>query len=267
MAVGQVLDAIDTPGQDVEIDAGFTCHAAQRRRQGGVAAKAKPQQTSRHLRERRLFAGSFLRQCLIDEAFRGGVLGVQKNIDHGAALHNRTGIQHRHAITDAAYHVHFVSDQHDGEFKFSVDLGQQLQHRSGGLGVECAGCLVAQQDRWTIGERTGNADALLLATRELRGILVGMRGQTNPCQQFVDAVAQACGVALAGQPHGKRDVVGHGLRGEQVEVLEDHADMPTLCAQRRFRQRGHLGIANKNLASTGVFEQIDQPYKRRFAGA
>ena len=46
-----------------------------------------------------------------------------------------------------------------------------------------------------------------------------------------------------------------------------HADLSTLGTQCRFGQRGHLDVVDEDAATAGSLEQVDQPYKRRFAGA
>src|SRR6185312_3025736 len=211
--------------------------------------------------------GSFLRQRLVDEAPRGGVPRVQEHVGHRAVFHDAAGIEHRHAVADAAHHVHLVGDQHDGELEFAIDRGQQIEHGRRGLRVERAGGLVAQQDLRAVRQCAGDAHALLLAAGELRGVLVRVLGQTHALQQLAHAGADFRCVPLAGEAQRERDVVRHRLRGEQVEVLEDHADAPALRAQRRFGQRGHLGVADQDAPAAGPFQQVDQPDQGGLAGA
>src|SRR5512146_3476544 len=53
----------------------------------------------------------------------------------------------------------------------AVQLAQQLHHRFAVRGVEIPGRLVGEQDRRVSGYRAGHGDALLLAARELRGVV------------------------------------------------------------------------------------------------
>ena len=60
---------------------------------------------------------------------------------------------------------------------------EQLEHALRGARIEIAGRLVCQQQRWTGHQRTGNGDPLLLATRDLRGFLVGERAEADLLEQ------------------------------------------------------------------------------------
>ncbi len=99
------------------------------------------------------------------EAPGGDVFEMQEHLGHRAGFHQLTGVQHRHAVADATDHVHLMGDQHDGQTELAIDLRQQLQHRGGGLRVQRAGGLVAQQDLRPGGQRARNAHALLLSAR------------------------------------------------------------------------------------------------------
>lgn len=104
-----------------------------------------------------------------------------------------------------------MGDQHDGQAQLAVDLRQQLQHRGGGLRIQRAGGLVAQQDLRAGGQRARNTDALLLPTGQLRRILVGVLLQPHPRQQLGHTRIDL-GARGAGQFQRKRHIAGHGAR-------------------------------------------------------
>ncbi len=63
------------------------------------------------------------------------------------------------------------------------------------------------------------------------------------------------------------DVVEDGRVLEQVELLEDHADVLPRVAQLAARQGGQVAAADQHLAGVGALEQVDQAQQGRLAGA
>ena len=97
----------------------------------------------------------------------------------------------------------------------------------GGLRVEGAGGFVAKQDRRAAGQGAGDANTLLLSTRELRWVLIGLIHQADPFQQLVHPVTNLGAGINAREFHGEGNVVRHRFRGQQIKVLEYHAHLAT----------------------------------------
>src|SRR5437660_1701405 len=93
--------------------------------------------------------------CLEDEPTRSGMLRVQKDLFDRTRFDHSTALQNSHAITDPTDHFHFVSNQNDREAEFTIELGQQPQDGASGLWIERAGSLIAQENIWSAGERSG----------------------------------------------------------------------------------------------------------------
>ena len=90
-------------------------------------------------------------------------------------------------------------------------------------------------------ERAGDRDALLLAARELRGAVAGALAEPDALERVADDGARQ---PRAGEPRRQRDVLLGGQRAEQVERLEDEADL--LAAQpgeRLLAQLAELVVA------------------------
>ena len=78
--------------------------------------------------------------------------------------------------------VGVVGDHDDGPT--ALDEGaEELQHDLGRERVEVAGRLVGDEDRRVIGQRSGDGDALLLATGRARRQLAGLVGHPDPLEQ------------------------------------------------------------------------------------
>ena len=176
-------------------------------------------------------------------------------LDDGAAVHDRD------LVADTADHVHLVGDQHDGQLQLAVDLGQQLQHRGGGLWVEGTGGLVAEQDARLGGQRAGDADALLHAAGDFLRILVQRVAHVHQRQVVLDPVAPFALVhaALEQLVHRHFDVLVDGQPGQQRMVLEHHAAV-------RARPAHFLAVEN-HPAEAGLQQPGDDVQHRRLATA
>ena len=65
----------------------------------------------------------------------------------------------------------------------AIDVEQQVDHLLPGRAVEIPGRLVGEQHRRVVGERAGDRDALLLAARELRRVMVAAIGEPDLVEQ------------------------------------------------------------------------------------
>jgi hypothetical protein len=95
---------------------------------------------------------------------------------------------------------------------------------------------------------------------------MALRMQADQIEQGGDARGDV-GFGQSGQFQRQRDIAGHGARGEQIEVLENHADFTPRIAQRGGRQRGQILAVDRDAARAGTVEQIDGAHQRAFAGA
>src|SRR5439155_8034803 len=93
----------------------------------------------------------------------------------------------------------------------AVERTQQGEHLFGGISVEVAGGLVADQQRRVGDDREGNRHALLLPARQLARLVGGAVGQTYQLQRDGRALAPLGGREF-GQQQRQLDVA---LRREQ----------------------------------------------------
>ena len=90
--------------------------------------------------------------------------------------------------------------------------------------VEVAGGLVGQHQARVLGQGAGDGDALLLAARELVGKNIAPVGQADALQQVEGAGGDVASTRPASSA-GQADVLEHGEGGDQVEELEDEAEV------------------------------------------
>src|SRR5436190_8567793 len=132
-----------------------------------------------------------------------------------------------------------VRHQHHRRRAPAIDVDEQVDDLVAGAGIEVAGRLVGEQDRGLVGEGARDRHALLLASRELRRIVMAPRPEADLGQELIGADAR---IGLPGDLERHAHVLPRGQRGQQVKELEDEAD--ALAAEPRelvFRQRGDVG--------------------------
>ncbi len=106
-----------------------------------------------------------------------------------------------------------------------VQLAQQAADLLAGGGVERPGGLVREQQLGRVDQRPGDRDALPLAARQPRRVGVALVGQAHPVEQL-GRPRPGPPPGRAGQLGGQQHVVGDGQVVEEVEELEDDADVP-----------------------------------------
>ena len=160
---------------------------------------------------------------------------------------------------------HLVGDDEDGDAELVADAADELEDLARGGRVERGGRLVAQQNRGVRGERAGDADALLLPARELRGVIFAALGEADELEQLVDARGDVRGLG-AGDLQRVRDVLLGRARIEQVDVLRDHADLTPGPRKCGALGAAHVDTAHLDRPRSGAVEPREATDERRLAG-
>ena len=159
-----------------------------------------------------------------------------------------------------------MGDHDDGQVQLLIDVLQQGQDGFRGLRVQGARRFVGQKHLRVRSQGAGDADALFLAAGELARIVVFALVELDQFQQFVHAAPDLVfGHALDFQ--GEGHILFDRAAGQQVEVLEDHADVLAGLAQFRAVQGRHFLAVDEDLAARGHLEHVDAADEGRFAGA
>ena len=132
--------------------------------------------------------------------------------------------------------VGVVGDHDDGLAELAHRVAQETEHLGAGAGVEVAGRLVGEDDLGPGDQGPGAGDPLLLAAGQLAGPVPEPVAQADGVDDRVEPVL----VGLApGDGQRQQDVLLRGQRGQQVELLEDEADLvPAQGRQGLVRQPG-----------------------------
>ncbi len=174
-------------------------------------------------------------------------------------------VHHRDGLAEDDRLVHVVGHKHDGGAE-AVLYGEQILLRLGADDrVERAEGLVHQEDVRLGGERASDADALLLAARELVRHPVAERGgiEREEIEQLVDAGGDAL-LAPVEQRRDRGDVLAHGAVRKQSVALDGVADVP---AQFVGRQLADVLAVDEHTARTRLDEAVDHAQQRGLARA
>ena len=193
-------------------------------------------------------------------------LGVAEEPGHFPLFDQAAIADDGHLVTDPLHHIHLVGDQQYGQPQLDVDLLEQGQDGAGGLGIQGRGGLVTQQHLGGRCQGSGDGDPLLLPAGEFGRIGVGASLETHQGQQFQHPGLDA-GLVPPRQFQREGDVGGDGARGEQIEVLEDHADLAAGLGQLAIAEGGQVLAIDHHLAVGGPLEQVDAANEGALAGA
>ena len=271
-ADGGAVHDLDVGEDDVDVDVERTRDGAD---DGLVHVAREVVEAHEHLAGLERHDGAVLGHEVVHarEARRGRdelagkvVLGRRENLEHVAGLDDAAALHDGHVVADLLHDVHLVGDDHHGKAQLTVEAPEQGEDGVSGLRVQGARRLVAQQHTRVGGKSTGDGHALLLAAGKLLGVGRGLVGQLDEPEQLGHASLPR----LVGKPRlGQRErhVVGDGAAGEQVEMLEDDADVCTSGTQFGVGQRGDVAAVDGDGARRGALEQVDAAHERRLAGA
>ena len=159
-----------------------------------------------------------------------------------------------------------MRDDDDGDAERLVDLAQQLQDRARRVGVERTGRLVAEQIPGIGRQGSCDGHALLLAAGELRGVACSLVGKADDPQQLLRPLLRFR-LRRAGDLQREADVAQDRPLLEQVEALEDHADLPPDLQQLLLAEGHDVLPVHQHLARGRPLKQVDAAHQRRFARA
>src|SRR6202165_2009895 len=159
-----------------------------------------------------------------------------------------------------------VVGRHHDRGAAGIDLQQQLDDLPRGGGVEVSRGLIGEKDPRVMNEGSGDRDALLLAARKLIWVLVLLPFQAHDAEHFLDLGLEVAQGALG---HAQREghVLEHGQVGQQFEILEDHADLPTQVREMAPLEAAQILPLDMDGAGGRLLLADQEADEGRFAGA
>jgi hypothetical protein len=157
-----------------------------------------------------------------------------------------------------------VSDEDDRLAQARLEAQELVLQALAGDRVDRAERLVHQQQRRVGGQRARDADALLLAAGELRGIAVAhLERQPDELEQLVDALADAL-LVPAEHARQRGDVVGDRAVREQADVLDRVADVAPQLVDRAVVD---AAAVDQDLAVGDLDHPVHQAHRGGLAAA
>ncbi len=135
-----------------------------------------------------------------------------------------------------------------------VDLGEDVHNLPGGAGVQSAGGLVGQNKLGLGDDGPGDGRALLLPAGDFVGELFQQLGNAQALGNGLQALAHLR-ILFSSQHQGQKDVVLHREGVQQVEVLEDKAQVvPAEGGNFPFLQADNVPHVEEDLTGGGLIQ-------------
>ncbi len=160
-----------------------------------------------------------------------------------------------------------MGDEDDGLLHLGLQFDEFMLHVPPDQGVEGAERLVHEQDVRVHRQGARQADALLHATGELRGIGLFPAFKAYLAQGFMGPAIPLRGIHVA-HFEAEGHVFQDGAVGEQGEILEHHAELAAPQLQHGFGiQSGDVLAVDLHATGGGFDEPVDAADQGGFAAA
>ena len=152
----------------------------------------------------------------------------------------------------------------------AAQFQQQIEDGAAGALIKVAGGLVGEDERRIMDKGAGDGDTLLFAAAQFVGIAAQSITQADAGQQ-IGGAAMSFAIA-AGQFNGQAHIFQHRQGGDQVEELEDDADVAP-SKERAFvvAQPGEIDVgilvADQHLSACRLVDPRNQIEQRTLAAA
>jgi len=158
-----------------------------------------------------------------------------------------------------------MGDQHQGIAGFAMQREQQIDDHPPGSLIEIAGRFVGQQNFRAQDKGPGQGHALLLAARQLAGIMIHPRAQPDPLQLPFRFGQRR---PMTGEFERKGDVLARRHAVHQMKGLEhDTHGFAAEARQAIFRQAGEIAAGDGDPAAGGAFQPGHHHQQARLARA
>ena len=153
------------------------------------------------------------------EERHGGLPGRSRHFVRGDPA-----VDERDLAAKVLHDLGVVGGEEEGRAELAVEPLHRLQDVVGVLGVEVGRRLVGEDEVGPLDDGPGDGHALALAAGELGRAGLGPVGEVDPFEGGHD-LAAPLGRRVAEEEQGELDVLVDGVDGQEVESLEDEADV------------------------------------------
>ena len=124
------------------------------------------------------------------------MLRLGEDAVYGPNLNDRAEVHDRNAVGEVAHHIKVVADKHVGEAVLLAEVRKKVENLALNRYVECGDRLIEHDKLWVECERSRNAHALSLATREFVWVTDRiLRREADQLKRLVHALAALRGVS------------------------------------------------------------------------
>src|SRR6478609_3912635 len=190
---------------------------------------------------------------------------VGEELLRGVLLDDRAVGHEDDPVGGGAGEAHLVGDD-DHRHALLGEVDHDVEDLLDHLRVEGGGGLVEEHHLRLHRQRAGDRDALLLAAGELGGVLLGLVADAHAVEQLAGLLLGLGLAHAADLDRAERDVLEDRLVGEEVEALEDHADLGAQGGERLALLREVLAIeGDRSLVDR--LQPVDRAAERGLARA
>ena len=157
-----------------------------------------------------------------------------------------------------------MGDQDERRAVGARQLEQEVHDLLAGGAVEIAGRLVGQQELGPTHEGAGDGDALLLAARELRGVVADAMARAR---RAAAPTGELEGIGATGELQRQRHVLVRRHGRNEMEALEDDADVVAPQPRPGVVERPEILAGDLDPARGGALQAARHHHQAGFAGA
>jgi hypothetical protein len=167
--------------------------------------------------------------------------------------------------------VQIVGDQNEGGLHLSIQRLEKRDDPTSGLPIEIPRRFIGKENLGPGDERPREGHPLLFTPGKLGRIMMRPIGKPHAVQEFERSIPDLPSGSRArfrGQFQGDLDILECGERGEQVEGLEDEADIPGSKPCAVFLGKtGELRLSDLDRPAGGLVESGHDPEQGGLAGS
>jgi hypothetical protein len=127
-----------------------------------------------------------------------------------------------------------IVSHHADRCPFAIQFAQQIHDGFAVAGVQIAGGLVREQNRWSASKRPSHSHSLLLTAGKLRWVMLHAMRHADLLQRLLDALLPLARRHTAVRQR-QLNIFVNGQIADQVERLENETDFPV--AREPFAKR------------------------------